>query len=144
MTIIMSLTFDKDFDTTLVIIDNTWSKKCKQEQLDKYTKYAESRMKVEEAVGEIVQTLLVGTVQKTETKFGVVSGIVPHIKIGHTVGGAYSLQPSVWYVLHHQVTGINAAPFRNYVNYLKDPEYIAFAHKNKIRHMYNNCLPYAY
>jgi hypothetical protein len=82
----MPLKFDKDFDTNSVIIDNTWSKKRKQKEIDNYSKYAVCRAKLEEAIGEYVQTPPAGTVETKETKCGKVTGIVPHIKIRHAVG----------------------------------------------------------
>ncbi len=130
--ITMPLTFDPNFDTNPVIIDNTWSKKRKQKEIDNYARVAVTRRKREEVIGEIVQTPPAGSVQKKDTVYGVVSGIVPHIKNGHAVGEGYTLQPSVWHALHHPVTGITAVPYRNYVNYLKDPEYIEFVHKRVI------------
>jgi hypothetical protein len=128
----MPLTIDPNFDTTPVIIDNTWSKKKKQKDIENYAKLAVKRRKIDECIGEIVQRPAACTVQQTETVFGTFSGIVPHIKHGHAVGEAYTLQPSVWHALHHPVSDITRVPIRNYKNYLKDPEYIELVHKKVV------------
>jgi endoglucanase Acf2 len=128
----MPLKYDDDFDTTAVIIDNSWSKKRKQKEIDNFSKYAVQRAQLEEAVGEYVQTPPAGTVESKETACGKVTGIVPHVKIGHAVGEGYCLQPSIWHAIHHTCTRITAVPFRKYRGYLKDPEYIELVHKRVI------------
>jgi hypothetical protein len=128
----MPLKYDKDFDTNPIIIDNTWSKKRKQKEIENFSKYAVRRAQLEEVIGEIVQTPPAGTKETKKTKFGEVSSIVPHVKIGHAVGEGYCLQPSIWHAVHYPATGVTAVPLKKYVNYLKDPEYITFAHERVI------------
>jgi hypothetical protein len=53
------------------------------------------RAQLEEAIGKLVQTQPSGNVETKQTKFGEVSSIVPHVKIGYVVGEGYYLQPSI-------------------------------------------------
>jgi hypothetical protein len=128
----MPLTFDPNYDTTPVIIDKTLSRKKKQQNFDKYAHVAVKRRKKDEANDAMVQKPPAGTVQTTETVFGIVKGIVPHIQNGRDVGTGGTLEPSVWHELSHSETGTTEVPYRNYKNYLKDPEYIEFVHKRVI------------
>jgi hypothetical protein len=109
------------------VIDNEWSKKCKQREINFYAEHAVKTVKLEEdgiicsyqkPPAGIQETYKIGINKKC------VEGIVPHATIGQDAGKCEPLQPNVWNVFTKPLYDITTVPIKGYNKYLTDPEYI--------------------
>jgi hypothetical protein len=131
----MKVLYDPDFDDQCCVIDNEWSKKRKQREINFYAEHAVKQVKLEEE-GIICSYQKPPAGTRESYKIGInqktVEGIVPHATIGQDSGKCEPMQPNVWNVFTKPLYDKTTVPIKRYNKYLTDPMYVKLVHSKVI------------
>lgn len=129
----MSVVLDPDWDNKAIIIDNSASKKRKQQSIEKYAQFNVEEKKREEEAGGWTQSPRAGTVEHNACSLGRVLSIVPRVELNTNQPPTLSKRkPTVLAELKQPVLGGTVVKVQNYKKHYVDPEYVAVQHQKLI------------